>query len=89
MASFMVFYEHIIKILDHCGLMCSNTENNLSNSQFLHLSKKRQCIFAGKICRPGTDIAESFHLSKNKFNHDRVCFLSVTKENVWENVVNF
>ena len=53
------------------------------------LIKKWQCIFAGRICRPGTDIAESFHLSKNKFNHDRVYFFSVTKENVGEMSLNF
>ena len=33
--------------------MCIATENYLSNSQFLHLSKKLQCIFAGRICWPG------------------------------------
>ena len=41
-------YEQIIKIFDHCAMMCSDTENNLSYSQFLHLSKKGSAVLAGR-----------------------------------------
>ena len=64
--------------------MCIATENYLSNSQFLHLSKKLQCIFAGRICWPGMDIAESFHLSRNKFNHYRALFSLFQKKIYWK-----
>ena len=64
--------------------MCIATENYLSNLQFLHLSKKLQCIFAGRICWPGMDIAESFHLSRNKFNHHRALFALFQKKIYWK-----
>ena len=38
-------HERIIKILDHCAMMCSDTENNFSYSQLLHLSKKTAVLF--------------------------------------------
>ena len=64
-------FKHSIKILDHCALMCSDTENNLSYSQFLHLFKKRQPAPAGRQCWPGLDFAENCPLSRSNFNYSK------------------
>ena len=62
----MIFYEHIIKILDHCALMCSDTENNLSYSQFYIYQKNGSAALEGRHCRPGLDFAENHCLSKTE-----------------------